>query len=110
MRSFPAMIDMARTDADKAKDAPFGLVTPQVSDLPDYDYGLNVSFNKESLEKLDMDSEVSVGDYVHIHAFGRVTNVNQPPGSDEPDRVSLVLTHICAESEDEENEEYEEAT
>lgn len=106
MRSFPSMTDMARTPEDKAKDSPMGLVTPSTSDMPDYDYGLNISFNKECLDKLCLDNDVSTGDFVHIHAFARVTNVNQPPGSSEPDRISMVMTHICcAEDEDEENEE-----
>jgi hypothetical protein len=106
MRSFPNMTDMRRTDADKAKDSPMGMIAPQMSDLPDYDYGLNISFNKESLDKLDLDKDVHVGDFIHIHGFCQVTSVSQPAGSDEPDRVSMVLTHICcAEDEDEENEE-----
>lgn len=99
------MTDMARTPEDKARDNPMGLVTPCVSDIPDYDYGLNISFNQESLDKLSMDEDVHVGDYVHIHAFAKVTNVNQQPGSDKPDRISLVMTHICAEDEDQENED-----
>ena len=105
MRTFPNMTDMRRTDADKTKDAPMGMISPQTSDLPDYDYGLNISFNSETLEKLDLDSDVHVGDFIHIHGFAQVTSVNQLPGADKPDRVSMVLTHICcAEDEDEENE------
>ena len=57
------MVDMRRTDADKAKDSPMGMIAPQMSDLPDYDYGLNISFNGETLEKLDLDSDVHVGDF-----------------------------------------------
>lgn len=105
MRSFPSMTDMQRTPEDKAKDSPMGLVTPCVSDLPDYDYGLNISFNKESLDKLDLDDDVHTGDYIHIHGFAKVTGIDQPPGADKPTRVSMVLTHICAaEDEDQENE------
>ena len=107
MRSFPAMIDMARTDADKAKDAPFGLVTPQVSDLPDYDYGLCGSFNKESLDKLDLDSDVNVGDYLHIDGFARVTGVHMKAGSEEIDRVDFCLCHIAVEDENTEDKEGE---
>lgn len=99
------MTDMARTPEDKAKDLSKGMISPSVSDLPDYDYGLNISFNQESLDKLSLDDDVKVGDYVHIHAFAKVTNINQQPGADKPDRISLVMTHICAEDEDEENED-----
>lgn len=105
MKSFPSMVDMARTDADKAKDAPMSMIAPCVSDMPDYDYGLNISFNQESLEKLDLDEDVKPGDYVHVHAFARVTSMSQQPGSDKPDRVCMVLTHIACEDEDLEGEE-----
>lgn len=109
MRSIPHMTDMRRNDADKMADAmKDGIMMPAMSDMPDYDCGLCISFNKESLDKLEMDSEVSVGDYVHIHGFARVTGVNMQAGSNEIDRVSLCLTHISAcEDEDEENEESE---
>ena len=107
MRSFPNMTDMRRTDADKAKDSPMGMISPQVSDLPDYDYGLNISFNGETLEKLDLDSDVHVGDFIQIHGFAQVTSVGQQPGADKPDRVSMVLTHICC-TEDESDEDGEE--
>jgi len=99
------MTDMQRTDADKAKDAPMGMITPCVSDLPDYDYGLCGSFNKESLDKLDLDSDVHVGDYLHIHSFAKVTGVHMKPGSDEIDRVDWCLTHVCAEDESSETED-----
>lgn len=102
MRSFPSMVDMARSDADKAKDSPLGLVTP--SDLPDYDYGLCGSFNKESLDKLDLDSDVSVGDYLHIVSFAKVTGIHMKAGSDEIDRVDWCLCHISCEDEAEETE------
>jgi hypothetical protein len=105
MKTFPGMVDLARTEADKAKDSPMGLVTPSVSDLPDYDYGLNISFNKETLEKLDLDEDCHVGDYICIHAFAKVTGLNQPPGADKPDRVNLVLTHVCASDDDEDEED-----
>ena len=105
MKSFPQMVDMRRTDADKAVDSPMGLVMPQTSDLPDYDYGLNISFNKESLAKLDLDEDVHVGDFVHIHGFAQVTSLSQRPGSDKPDRVCMVLTHVACEDEDDEGVE-----
>lgn len=108
MRTIPNMVDMKRDASDKMSEAiKDGMMLPAMSDLPDYDCGLCISFNKESLDKLDMDSDVHVGDYVHIHAFAKVTGVNMQAGSDEIDRVSLCLTHISAESEDEENEESE---
>ena len=98
MKSFPQMVDMK---SEKQAD-PFGLVAPQGS--VDYDYGLQGSFNKESLDKLDLDSDVSVGDYLHIVSFAKVTGVHQKAGSEEIDRVDFCLCHIAVEDESEENE------
>ena len=103
MRSFPNMIDLKRETAEISAEAQ-GLVMPNVSDLPDYDYGLNISFNEETLKKLDLDDEVSVGDFVHIHAFAQVTSLSQKPGTDKPDRVCMVLTHVACEDEDDETD------
>ena len=100
MRSFPSMVDMK---CEKTPD-PMGLVAPG-SDMPDYDYGLCGSFNKESLEKLDLDGNVNVGDYLHIVSFAKVTGVHMKAGSDEIDRVDFCLCHIAVEDEDEETEE-----
>lgn len=106
MRTFPAMVDMKRDVSDKIGEmGRDGLMMSGLSDLPDYDCGLCISFNKESLAKLSLDNGVHVGDFVHIHAFAKVTGVNMQPGSDEIDRVSLCLTNIAAEDEDEEGQE-----
>lgn len=101
MRSFPAMTDMARSPAEKMADN-MGLITPCVSDLPDYDYGLCGSFNKESLDKLDLDEDVNVGDYLHIVSFAKVTGISMKPGSNEIDRVDWCMCHIAVEDEDDE--------
>lgn len=104
MRSFPAMTDMKRDTADISSEAQ-SLVMPNVSDLPDYDYGLNLSFSDETLKKLDLDDDVSVGDFIHIHGLAQVTSLSQRPGTNKPDRVCMVLTHLACEDEDEETED-----
>lgn len=109
MKTIPNMVDMKRDVADKASEAfKDGIMMPAMSDLPDYDCGLCVSLNKESLDKLDMDDDVKAGDYIHLHAFAQVTGVRMKPGSSELESVSLCLTHISAENEDDENEQSEE--
>jgi len=52
-----------------------------------------------------LDSDVHVGDYLHIHSFAKVTGVHMKPGSDEIDRVDWCLTHVCAEDESSETED-----
>ena len=94
------MVDMK---CEKAPD-PMGLMNPLASDLPEYDFGLQGSFNKESLDKLNLDSDVSVGDYLHIVSFAKVTGVHMKAGSDEIDRVDFCMCHIAVEDEAEETE------
>ena len=81
------------------------IVMPNVSDLPEYDYGLCGSFNKDSLDKLDLDDEVSVGDYLDIRALAKVTSIHMKPGSNEIDRVDFCMCHIAVENEDEDDED-----
>ena len=99
MKSFPQMVDMK----SEQKQDSFGLCAPAGS--VDYDYGLQGSFNKESLDKLNLDSDVSVGDYLHIVSFAKVTGVHQKAGSEEIDRVDFCLCHIAVEDETSETEE-----
>lgn len=98
------MTDMARTPEDKAKDSPMGMIAPCVSDLPDYDYGLCGSFDKESLDKLDLDNDVHVGDYLDIRSLAKVTGVHMKAGSSEIDRVDFCMCHIAVEDEDNEGQ------
>ena len=98
MRNFGNMVDMK---SEKPAD-PMGLVGP--TEGVDYDYGLQGSFNKESLDKLDLDSEVSVGDYLDIRGFAKVTGVHMKAGSDEIDRVDWCLCHLSVEDEESEDE------
>lgn len=98
MKSFPSMVDM---QSEKPAD-PMGLVAPTGG--VDYDYGLQGSFNKESLDKLDLDNDVHVGDYLHIVSMAKVTGVHMKPGSDEIDRVDFCLCHIAVD-EDEDGDE-----
>ena len=81
---------------------PMGLVGP--TEGVDYDYGLCGSFNKESLDKLKLDSDVHVGDYLEIHSFAKVTGVHMKAGSDEIDRVDFCMCHISCDDESDEDE------
>lgn len=101
MRSFPSMTDMK---TEKIPDQ-MGLVTPCVSDMPDYDYGLCGSFNKEALDKLNLDENVQAGDFLDIRGFAKVTGVHMKAGSNEIDRVDWCLCHLAVEDEDNESED-----
>lgn len=107
MEMIPKMVDMARTVAEKSEAAQDMLSSP-VANIPDYPYGLSISFGKDEIEKLGLEGDVQVGDYLHIHALAKVTSVSMPAGDDRNCRVEATLTHIACEDEDEENEVAEE--
>lgn len=73
--------------------------------LPRYPYGLSLSLCQDELEKLDIDkADIGVGDMLHLHCLAKVTSVSSNETEDgENCRVELQVTHIAAESEDEEN-------
>lgn len=90
-------------------------LTPQESkeisepSLPKYPYGLCISLCQDELDKLNLsEEELCVGDMLHLHCLAKVTSVSSNETEDGSySRVELVITHIAAESEDEENDEEE---
>lgn len=95
------MQDMART-VDEMQEA----ASPISMNMPKYDYGLNICFNQETLDKLDLEhDDVEVGDMIHLMAMATVTSVSKSDtGNGEKCRIELTLTHIGVESEDSEDE------
>ena len=106
MEKMTNMINMAK----EAKE-----LTPSVQyetpKQPAYPYGLCLSLSEEELQKLGLgESELNVGDILHMHAIASVTsvskhdNINSGPSS----RIELQITHMSAlENEENENEEAE---
>lgn len=89
------LVDMARS-AEQQNDA----VSPAPINAPLYDYGLHLCFNHETLEKLNLDDDVEVGDMLDLRAMAKVTSVSKnDTGDGEKCRVEMVLTHIGVENE-----------
>jgi Major coat protein-like len=108
MRPIPAMTDMRRTDEEKAETVADMMPTPM--NQPDYPYGLCISLNEETLEKLGLDEkDFDVGDMVHIQGMGLVTSKSTTANSETGDkcRIEIQITHLASENEDDENEEAE---
>lgn len=107
VRKIPAMVNMARTMAEKEEAAE---CVPSPANQPDYPYGLSICLCQDELEKLDLgDEDIQVGDLIHLHCMAMVTSVSKNSTSNgDQTRVELQVTHIQAEGEDEENEEAEE--
>lgn len=102
MKHIPAMVDMRRT-AEEAQDA----MSPAMSCVPEYPYGLCISLSNDELAKLDLDtSDVEAGDMVHLFCMAKVTSINKRDTTDGVDtRIEMQITHIACEDEDDENEE-----
>src|SRR6185312_6335553 len=74
---------------------------------PDYPYGLCISLDEASLEKLDIDpKELVLGGIVHIHALARITSMSTNENeSSSTCRAELQIEDMAIESEDAENED-----
>lgn len=100
MEKLTGMVDMKKT--------PKEVESMSMPDQSAYPYGLCISLCEDELDKLGFaQDELNVNDMVHLHCMATVTavsnhdNVNSGPSC----RVELQITHIQAESEDEENED-----
>lgn len=94
---FTKMVDLALTDEEKmACDVPCGPI-----DRPKYPYGLSLSFDQATLDKLKLDTkDVSVGDMIDIRAFGTITSISENDTADGPKcRVEIQLEKIAVEDE-----------
>lgn len=99
------LIDMAKSVSGADMQYPFAVgASPDVS-TPQYDHGLHVAFSHETLLKLDLDTEVEVGDMLDMRCLAKVTSVSKHDmGDGEKCRVELVLSHIAVENESDEEE------
>ena len=98
VKRLPAMTDMSLDDKEKEE---ISMPSP-----PKYPYGLCICLCQDELEKLGMDdSEISVGDILHMFCLAKVTSVSSNENSDGVyKRVELQITNIATpEDEDEEN-------
>ncbi len=117
MARFGAMTDMARTPEDVkeevAKMSPSPIAEGGKPMVPTYPYGLCVSLDEESMEKLGLDGDLpEVGEMIHFCAMARVTSasMNEREGTDGTKetcrRVELQITHLGLESEEQENRDW----
>lgn len=101
---------MAFTDMAKTPEEIEDEVSPLSSEINKYPYGLRIRLTKPELDKLDVDyTDWKVGDVFHLHTLAKVVSIseNETEG-DHNCCVELQITHLSAESEEEENEEADE--
>jgi hypothetical protein len=107
VRNVGKMVHLAREE----KSEPEGPAPePMKYDGPKYPYGLSISLDTETLDKLGLGAEADtadVGDTLHLFALARVTaKRSEERESGKANRhVELQITHIALESEDDENED-----
>lgn len=66
------MVSM-ENDADEAKE----MAKPEMADVPKYPYGLKISLNHDSIEKLGMPAMPAVGKKMMLHAMVEVCCVSE---------------------------------
>lgn len=95
--------DMALTAEEMDEQAsPFS----SMRDMNLYPYGLCLSLSNKELEKLNLDHECEIGDFIHLFAMAKVTSRSiSDTGSGEQCRLELQITHMGLESEDDEDQE-----
>ncbi len=94
---FSKLVDLAYTDEEKmATDIPCGPI-----DRPRYPYGATLSFDQDTLDKMNLDTKgVSVGDMIDLRAFGVITSISENDTSDGPKcRVEIQIQKIAIENE-----------
>lgn len=93
------MVDMLETPEEVKQETVAS--SPVMDNKPHYPYGLSLSLNKETLEKLGVSELPEIGTMIHIMAMAKVTSVNE--SASEADHyccVGLQITHMALEDED----------
>ncbi len=97
-----AFVDMAKKPEEIAKDytGPAVIGSPSI-----YPYGLCLCLGKDELEKLNLDDDCEVGDYLDLRALAKVTSVSKNETTDgQSIRIELQITHMAAENESHEDD------
>lgn len=103
MFNTPPMVDLKRSPDQKSELASVESYMP-----PDYPYGLSISLDKDTLAKLEVDFDtIEIGETYHLFVMAKVTakSRNESVSGDARECIEMQITHMGAESEDEENSE-----
>ena len=101
-----SLVDMAKSPEEMSKE--YGGLTVAMQSV--YPYGLCMCLGQDELDKLGIDfSVLEVGDIIDMRCFAKITSKSQnATTSGESSRVELQITHMDAEDESREDEEYNE--
>ena len=75
--------------------------------VPHYPYGMRVSMDKPTLEKLGLHDDlakgaIAVGDTIHLRSLAKVTHISHDEQSGH--RMEMQITHVFEPVEDEDKE------
>lgn len=89
------LTDMKRSNSNTDKET-------VEADSPEYPYGLSISLDAESMEKLNMSEMPEIGEEMLVMAKVRVTSLSQHEmeGSDKDKHVSLQITEMGLKDEE----------
>lgn len=105
MRTLPNFVSMKKTPADLMADKA-DMCVPMDSPQDLYPYGLCLSLDEESLEKLNLDDAPDVGDSILMMCVARVTSASKRETNEgTKSRIELQITDIAIEGEEEEEED-----
>ena len=100
-----AMVDLAKTPEEVKEEikemAMPAMASPSAPKVPQYPYGLCISFDDDTLEKLKLSGDLpAAGEMIHFMATAKVTNANESERIGEDGkakkccRVELQITEI----------------
>ena len=94
------LTDMRLTKEEKADN----MGMPCVFNQSEYPYGLSISLDEKTIEKLNVDhSDWQIGDVFDLRAMARVTSVSENESENgKTCRVELQIVMLGCESEDDE--------
>jgi hypothetical protein len=91
------MVDLQRTDDEKAE-ARMEMYASPMSDMPDVPSGLCICLTEAELEKLDLDDDAEVGDYLHGRFMAKVTSIaKNDSGTGAKCRIELSIVAMSVD-------------
>ena len=93
---------MLETPEEVAKESP-AMVTPAAYTKPQYPWGLCITLNESSLDKLDLENMPEPGELIHGQFMAKVVACRQSATDEKSSRsIELQIVALALEDEDEE--------
>lgn len=84
------LVDLAMSDQEK-EDAGMVAVSDGPGSGPRYPFGMTLSFDKATLEKVGLGTDVNVGDLLDARIFGTVTSISKHQRNDGTDSCCVCV-------------------